>query len=173
MKLLKANRKNGAGKVISKLTAMAALSTPAEEEWGEDGVNCYAWAANCESPHKGKPDPGSYSGITAKLDRNKLIEGAKMDGMIYAANASPDSPPDFFNGFYCVALYLSSQDHHWYRRDPKTGFWTHKPGAHGVRNFGHGFVILPKTLHTANHNYGITHYHFVAYFYVPEEGIQV
>lgn len=174
MGLLKANRDNGADQLIQQLTSKAAKNTPWEADWGEDSVNCYAWAANCERPHKGKPDPGSYSGIIAKLDRNKLIEGAKMDGMAYAANASPENPPDVFKGFYCVALYLSSHDHHWYRRDSKTGFWTHKPGANGVRNYGPGFTILPKTLHTANHDYGsLTNYHFVAYFYVPEEGIQV
>ncbi len=109
------------------------------------------------------------------MDANSLIEGAKRDGMVYAANAGPDNAPDFLAGFYCVALYLSATDHHWYRRDPKTGFWTHKPGPQGVRNFGPNFAILPKELYQANHDYGssATNYNFVAYFYVPEEGIQV
>ncbi|WP_445356485.1 hypothetical protein ACJJIC_03930 [Microbulbifer sp. ANSA002] len=175
MPLMQRAQDNKSKQVITKLVTSAAKNTPAEEAWGNHHVNCYAWAANCEKPHRGKPDPGSNSGYVAGLDNDRLIEGAKRDGMAYVANAPANNPPPFTKGYYCVALYKSTTDHHWYRRDPETGYWTHKPGAHGVKNYGPGFVILPKQLETANHNYGMaaTNYHFVGYFYVPEEGIQV
>ena len=34
-------------------------------EWGgTNGVNCYAFAANCKKPARGKPDPGDASGFS-------------------------------------------------------------------------------------------------------------
>ncbi len=176
MGLLSKHRDNGANLVIRTLSEKASNNIPHEMDWGDDKVNCYAWAANCESPTTGKPNPGTYSGQdSGRTDINRIIAGAKLDGMIYGANLDVNNPPDFLNGFYAVALYFSGGDYHWYRRDPKTGHWSHKPGANRVKNYGPNFVILPKFLGGISHNYGnaLTNYTFAGYFYVPEEGIQV
>ena len=182
MGLLSKQRNNGASAIISTLTDKAKNNLPWEEStWGSDDVNCYAWAANCESPASAKPDPGQFSGrsskASGKFTASLLIEGAKADGLAYGANAPENKPLDVLHGYYTVALYMSKNgaDHHWYRRDPQTGLWTHKPGPQGIRNYGPNFVIMPKQLPEANHNYGSasTNYQFVAYFYVPVEGLQV
>ncbi|GAA5443938.1 hypothetical protein Misp06_02117 [Microbulbifer sp. NBRC 101763] len=175
MPIMVREKDNNSKQVIARLATATKHHKPDEVEWGNDRVNCYAWAANCEAPNSGKPNPGSNAGYVATLEDASLIEGAKRDGMAYVANAPANKPPPFSEGCYCVALYKSATDHHWYRRDPKTGTWTHKPGPHGVRNYGPNFVVLPEQLETANHNYGLaaTNYRFVAYFYVVEEGIQV
>jgi len=183
MGLLKKGRNNGADNLIALLASKSAANLPGEDEtdWGSDYVNCYAWAANCESPLSGKPDPGKFSKKKAKAGNvftaELLINGARADGMFYGANYPENKSLEDLSGYYCVALYLSKNgaDHHWYRRDPLTGYWTHKPGPQGIRNYSSGFAVLPQSLNLANHNYKTenTNYQFVAYFYVPEEGIQV
>jgi len=177
--LLSKNRKdNGANQIITILSQKAEDNIFEELEWDEasDGVNCYAWAANCETPASGKPNPGTYSGHdSGRKDVLKIIDGAKIDGMIYGANSNVDDPPGMLNGFYAVALYFSGEDYHWYRRDPNTGRRSHKPGANRVKNYGPEFKVLPNFLGGISHNYGsaFNNYTFVGYFYVPEEGIQV
>lgn len=48
-------------------------------------------------------------------------------------------------------------------------------GAHNIRNFGVSFKILPTELVMTSHDYGNvrTNYKFVAFFEVPDDGIQV
>jgi hypothetical protein len=183
MGLLNKLRNNGADAIIEKLTSKAAKGAPATHEagWGSDGVNCYAWAANCEKPFSGKPDPGRFSNMDAKaagkFTAEKLIAGARADGMFYGANVVESKPLGYLEGYYTVALYLSKNgaDHHWYRCDPLSGRWTHKPGARDICNYGPGFSVITAALAQSNHNYGKpnTNYQFVAYFYVPKEGIEV
>lgn len=151
-------------------------------EWGgTESVNCYAFAASCKKPEKAKPDPGDKSGYSPKDDTGKyttqgLIEGAKRDGMAKSDKFQSD-PPTPSNGHYLTALYISSDqsDYHWYRKDPVTGRWVHKPGPQGIRNFGVGFRILPTELVLISHDYGSsrTNYKFVSFFEVPDNGIEV
>jgi hypothetical protein len=168
---------------IDELAEAANNDKPMEvgvAKWGgTDGVNCYAWAANCKKPSNSKPDPGKRSSYNPKgdngFDAARLVEGAKKDGMIHKPCKSQNDPPSPSDNHYLVALYLSTDgsDHHWYRKEPKTGRWTHKPGPQGIRNFGIAFKILPKKLMDISHDYGSTrtNYKFVAYFEVPEAGI--
>lgn len=168
-----------------KILAQAAVANQIKEitveEWGgNDKVNCYAFAANCRKPGRAKPDPGDASGYSPKVDKkftaSGLIEGAKRDGMIHRGGNQTD-PPSPSDGHYLVALYLSTDggDHHWYRKDPDYGRWVHKPGPQNIRNFGVGFTVLPTELVLISHDYGSarTNYKFVAFFEVPEAGIQV
>jgi hypothetical protein len=169
---------------IKELAKAAVSNIPKEitvAEWGgTERVNCYAFAANCRKPGRAKPDPGDASGYDPKdngrFTADRLIAGAKRDGMIYRGTAQTD-PPFPTDGHYLVALYLSADagDHHWYRKDPDYGRWVHKPGPQNIRNFGVSFKILPTELVMITHDYGNarTNYKFVAFFEVPDDGIQV
>ena len=150
-------------------------------DWGgSDGVNCYAWAVNCKKPSKAKPDPGDKSGYNPKgssgaFEAARLISGAKQDGLNHLPCVDQTNPPSPGDNRYLVALYVSTNgaDHHWYRKEPKTGRWTHKPGPRDICNYGVDFKILPTELIMITHEYGSasTNYKFVAYFEVPEAGI--
>jgi hypothetical protein len=168
-----------------KTLAEAAVSNKIMEitvqEWGgSSDVNCYAFAANCKKPARGKPSPGDATGYSSKVDSKfnaaALIAAAKRDGMVYRGNDQID-PPAPSDGCYLVALYLSADagDFHWYRKDPDYGRWVHKPGPQNIRNFGVSFKILPTELVCITHDYGNarTNYKFVAFFEVPDAGIQV
>ncbi len=148
--------------------------------WEGPGANCYAWAANCPNPRKGKPEPGrglKSLKISSKYVDEALIEGVVADGMTLVSRAEMN-PPDFDTGTYAVALYVNRtrSDFHWYRRENSTGFWTHKLGPQDPANFGAQGVILGKELHSVNHEYSSApsmQYDFVAYFTVPLAGITV
>ena len=166
--------------------ARAAVNNTIKEidvaEWGgTQGVNCYAFAVGCKKPGKGKPDPGDKSKVSGKQDGRfdpaLLKKAAVADGLTLLGGSQTD-PPSPRNGYYLVALYISSgnpPDHHWYRKDPDFGRWVHKPGAAGIRNFGVGFKVLPTELVLISHDYGsaATNYKFVAFFEVPDGGLDV
>lgn len=166
--------------IVTDLGWAAVSNKPMEVDWGHFSSNCYAWAADCANPTSAKPDPGKKSNFVVKqqgrFDASLLKLGAVADGMILAGGTQTD-PPSERDNHYLVALYLSKNggDHHWYRKDPVTGRWTHKPGAHGVRNFGVGMKVLPSELVMISHTYGMGNldYAFVAFFHVPDGGIQV
>jgi len=168
-------------KALAKAAVSNEIKEITVEEWGgTQDVNCYAFAANCRKPGRGKPDPGDASGYSPKVEgkftANGLVEGAKRDGLVYRGTNQTD-PPSPNDGHYLVALYLSadSGDHHWYRKDPDFGRWVHKPGPQNIRNFGVSFQILPTELVRISHEYGNarTNYKFVAFFEVPEAGVKV
>src|SRR5688572_6001973 len=78
-------------------------------EWGgTEGVNCYAFAANCKKPGRAKPDPGDASAYSPKVDgkytRDRLIAGAVRDGMRLLGGTQTD-PPSPSDGCFLVALY--------------------------------------------------------------------
>lgn len=166
-------------KTIAELVKLSSEGNPgAMDSWGEDGVNCYAFAVNCPSPSAGKPNPGgatpSAAGWTADIVRkgaeaDKLKPlGWKQDQQINALSA----------GHYLIAGYVTEdgKDHHWYRRDTASGYWVHKPGAQQVKNYGASFTdILGTDLSKFDHSKvapGIT-YVFVDYFLCPDAGLKI
>lgn len=152
------------------------------KEWGgTDKVNCYAFAVNCKTPGRGKPDPGDRTATTCKIhhryDADLIRQASVADGLILHKGGFND-PPAYRDNYFVVACFLSEDygDHHWYRKDPVTGRWVHKPGPQAIRNYDRNFNVLPSELILANHNYGMprTNYkHFVAFFEVPDGGVDV
>ncbi|WP_437604935.1 hypothetical protein WMF20_27495 [Sorangium sp. So ce834] len=174
---------------LGDLLQSSAQGRAGEINWGDkDNVNCYAWAADCAAPDGSKkPDPGEKSGSDARkdgrYDRAKLLAAAIADGMVRPTDLEENGigsdegdPPQPWPGYYLVALYISKNgaDYHWYRQDPETGLWTHKPGPHGVRNYYGNFTVITD-LASTDHDYGTanTNYEFVHYLFVPDGGIRI
>lgn len=170
---------------VSEVSWAAVKNTIKEitsAEWGgTEAVNCYAFAAGCRKPNRAKPDPGDASGFSpkgfdGKYSKELLVQGAVRDGMRLLGGSQVD-PPSPSDGHYLVALYLAatSDEYHWYRKDPDNGRWVHKPGPQGIRNFGVSFKILPTELVMISHDYGSarTNYKFCAFLEVPDAGIVV
>ena len=163
---------------IVGLVALSKEGKPgAIDTWGDDGVNCYAFAVNCQEPKSGKPNPGGAApaaGWTAET----LRQGAEKDGLKPLKWAENQQPNALDEGQYLVAGYVSDKkdDHHWYRRDSKSGYWVHKPGASGVKNYGAKFTdILGTDLSKFDHKSvapGKT-YVFVDYFLCPQAGLRI
>ncbi|MGK3992998.1 hypothetical protein [Sorangium sp. So ce1024] len=183
------SQSNAQPHTLGDLLEFSKQGKPGEIKWGnKHNVNCYAWAADCAAPNGDKkPDPGAKSGVDVKTDgrydRAKLLDASIADGMALPVDfdgkdigSEESEPPDPWPDRYLVALYISKNgaDYHWYRQDPETGLWTHKPGPHGVRNFYGNFTVI-KALVSTDHNYGNanTDYEFVHYLFVPYGGIQI
>ncbi len=98
------------------------------EEWGDGSCsqgNCYRFA--CDDPTRSnggeyfRSPPGAEKGVSCESVR----KGAIKDGL-QPTNKDGSCP----TGSTKVAIVVNSEgiDYHWYRFDPSTGFWAHKPG---------------------------------------------
>ncbi|NNG04730.1 MAG: hypothetical protein HKM95_11595 [Inquilinus sp.] len=164
---------------IAELVKLSKSGKPGGiDNWGDDGVNCYAFAVNCPNPKNGKPNPGGAARPAGGWTNLKLAQGAEADGLKKLGWPEHLQKNKIPNGYHLVAGYVSEDggDHHWYRQDPATGYWVHKPGANQVKNFGAKIGdLLGTDLSKFDHAAVMqgTKYVFADYFLCPSGGLKI
>ncbi len=146
------------------------------DEWGADGVNCYAFAVNCKNPGTAKPIPGGKAPPDGKYTAQFIRAGALKDGLKAIFFPENSKQINELKDYYMVAGFVKDSsgvsDHHWYR-EAKGEYWTHKPGPQGIRNFDGSNP--PKVLNgnLLSQQYDHSGYTFVGYFFCPKKGLKL
>lgn len=162
--------------------------------WVKSRTNCYAYAMDMKwNPLTGnrfprKPQPGEFSGGTVFTAAGgagliPAAAAADMTAMGYTNTLTPIAGPTAAipANTWRVALVattpgIGTQDYHWYRQNPTTGNWTHKPGTSAVKSVdatGNSMnATNPPDIANRDYSAGGTHVRkpnynqFIGYFYV-------